>query len=50
MQLLYGSIYNVELVELEMLKIYTKTNLASSFIKLFKLYYYFNIIYLKNKG
>ena len=31
-QPLYSSIYSLELVELEMLKIYIETNLASSFI------------------
>ena len=31
-QTLFESIYNLELVELEILKIYIKTNLANSFI------------------
>lgn len=32
-QLFYGLIYSIELVELQILKIYIKTNLASDFIK-----------------
>ena len=32
-QPLFGLIYNLELVELETLKIYIKTNLANSFIR-----------------
>ena len=34
-QPLYGSIYNLKLVELEILKTYIKINLANGFIKLF---------------
>ena len=33
----YGPIYSLELVELETLKAYIKTNLANGFIRLFKL-------------
>ena len=35
-QLLYKSIYSLELVELETLKTYIKTNLVNSFIRPFK--------------
>ena len=35
-QLLFKSIYSLELIKLEILKIYIKTNLANSFIWLFK--------------
>ena len=34
----FDPIYNLEQVELEILKIYIKTNLANSFIQLFKSY------------
>ena len=32
----FGSIYSLKPIELEILKIYIKTNLANSFIRLFK--------------
>ena len=35
-QLLFGSIYSLEPIELETLKIYLETNLANGFIRLFK--------------
>lgn len=48
-QSLYGTIYSLELVELKMLKTYTKANLANSFITSFKPYRYFDTMCLINR-
>lgn len=46
-RLLYSLIYSLELIGLEILKSYIKTNMVSSFIKFFKSYHYINTICLK---
>lgn len=48
-QLLYSSVYSLKLIKLEILKTYTKANLASSFIKSFKSDCYIYIIYSKKQ-
>ena len=48
-QLLYIPIYSLGLVELELLKTYIKTNLASGFIKLFKCYTGVLILFVQKK-
>ena len=48
-QPLHGPVYNLELVELETLKTYIKTNLANGFIKLSKFLVKTPIFFAKNQ-
>ena len=48
--MIYGLILSLELVKLEILKSYTKANLASNFIKLSRFQCYSNIICLKKNS
>ena len=48
-QLLYSLIYSLRLVELEMLKIYIKNNLASNYIKPFKSSANISILFILKK-
>ena len=44
-----GLIYSLKLIKLKILKIYIIINFASSFIRLFEFFYYFNTNYLKKE-
>ena len=48
-QTYYGSIYSLEIIELERLKIYIKINIASNFIKHFKSYTNILILFFQKK-